>query len=80
MATTSRDAYHLPSAPPPRRVARPAPRRWQKRRSHQWFLAWLQHHVHQRLVELAVALLAVFASGTVNVNVTADENGPAKAR
>jgi hypothetical protein len=78
-ATTSRDAYHPPSVPPPRLVARPAPRRWQKRRSHQWFLAWLQRHEHQK-AELAVALLVVFASGTVNVIVTADDIDPAKAR
>ena len=79
-ATTSRGASHPLSVPPPRRVARPAPRRWQKRHSHRWFLAWLQRHVHQTLAELAVASLAVFASGTVNKIVTADEIGLAKAR
>jgi len=79
-ATTSHDAYHPPSLLPPRQVARPAPRRWQRRRSRQSFLAWLQHHVHQTLAELAVASLAVSASGTVIVIVTADEIGPAKAR
>jgi hypothetical protein len=36
--------------------------------------------VHQKLAELAVALPAVFANGTVNVIVTADEIGPAEAR
>jgi hypothetical protein len=79
-ATTSRDAYHPPSLLPPRRVARQAPRRWQKRRSRRWFLAWLQRDVHQTLAELAVASLAVSASGNVNVIVMADEIGPAKAR
>jgi hypothetical protein len=79
-ATTSRGAYPPPSLPPPRQVAHPAPRRWQKRRSRRWFLAWLQRHVHQTLAELAVASLAVSASGTVNVIVTADEIGPVKAR
>ena len=78
-ATTSRDAYHPPSLPPPRQVAHPAPRRWQKRRSRRWFLAWLQRHVHQTLAVLAVASLAVSASGTVNVIVMADEIGPVKA-
>jgi hypothetical protein len=80
VASTSHDAYHLPSLPPPRQVAHPAPRRWQKSRSRRCFLAWLQHHVHQTLAELAVASLAVSASGTVNVIVTADEIGPAMAR
>jgi hypothetical protein len=79
-ATTSRDAHHHPSLPPPRQVARPAPRRWQKRRSRRWFLAWPPRHVHQTLAELVVASLAVSASGTVNVIVTADEIGPAMAR
>lgn len=79
-ATTYRDAYHPPSLPLPRQVARPAPRRWQKRHIHRWFLAWLQRDVHQTLAELAVASLAVSASGTVNVNVMVDEIGPVKAR
>ena len=81
-ATTSRDAYHPPSFPPLRRVARPVPRRWQKRHSRRWFLAWLQRHVHQTLAELEVASPAVSASGTVIVIVIVrvDEIGPAKAR
>jgi hypothetical protein len=79
-ASTSRDTYYLPSLSPPRQVAHPAPRRWQKSHSHRCFLAWLQRHVHQALAELVVASLAVSASGTVNVIVTADEIGLAMAQ
>ncbi len=61
-------------------MARPAPQRWQKRRSRQWFLAWLPRHVHQTRVELVVASLVVSASGPLNVIVGTDEIGPARVQ
>ncbi|KAI0283213.1 hypothetical protein BC826DRAFT_1179665 [Russula brevipes] len=73
-ATTTRDVCLLLSPLPPRQGAHQAPRRSQRRRSHQWFLASLRHSVRQTSAALAVALLVASASGNVAVAAGVDRS------